>query len=456
MIAAYLLLAAPLTLGEAVDRAVEHDSTLASLAAQTDAAEAGTSALRANYGPKLRLEGNVIVWDSEESVSFASGGGAGFPALPAPTTPYEQAVAGIVQALGGLGEPTTVREQVTSQATVQVIQPLIGLVGINQSLDVAELNVQATRQQSESRRRKVELDTVQGYYRTLQAQALARAAEQQVSSLEAQEKKVLSLHTNGVIGKNDVLRLQVALAAARQQVISVQGMVQQAQAALAMQVGAAPGETFELQAEGTGPAPATEAPLPTLDRARESARTERSELAELRTRVEQSREGIDAARAKLLPDLNLIGQYQHTEGNTFSAADSFFAGLFLTWTAWEWGATARQVQVANAQEVSTQAMLKQAEKGVGLEVEAAHVQYRTADSAISVASDAVAQAEEALRLERARLDAQQATTTDLLNAETALLQARVNLENARHERLVARARLRAAMGLAAIQSGVNP
>ena len=40
-----------------------------------------------------------------------------------------------------------------------------------------------------------------------------------------------------------------------------------------------------------------------------------------------------------------------------------------------------------------------------------------------------------------------------------LLQARVNLENARYERLIARARLRAAMGqpvLDASRSGVNP
>ena len=413
--------------------------------------------MRANYGPKLRLEGNVVVWDSAQTVSFASsGGGAGFPALPPPAAndPYQQAVAGIVQALAGLGQPTTVRDQVTASATVQIIQPLLGLIAVNQALDVAQLNTQASRLQSETRRRRVELDTVQGYYRTLQAQALARAAVQQVESLEAQEKKVLSLQANGVIGRNEVLRLQVALAAARQQVFSVQGMVQQAQAALAMQVGGTPGETFELQAEPDDAA--TPEALPALDRARESARTERPELAELRARVDQSREGVDVARVKLLPDLNLIGQYQHTEGNSFSAADSLFAGLFLTWTAWEWGATSHQVEVASAQEDATRAMLVQAEKGVGLEVEAAHVQFRTADGAISVAREAVAQAEEALRLERARLEAQQSTTTDLLNAETALLQARVNLENARHERLIARARLRAAMGLTVLSSGVKP
>lgn len=437
--------ASPLTLSEAVSRAQANDSTLKSIAAQQDGAEAGLSAVRANYGPKVRLEGNVIVWDSEQTISFGGGGGAtgGAAALPAPTTAYEAAVQGIVQALGALGKPTTVRDQVTSQATVQLVQPLMGLIGVKQGADVAALNVEATRQQAETRRARIELDTVQGYFRTLQAQALARAAQQQVESLEAQEKKVLSLHANGVIGKNDVLRLQVALAAARQQVINVEGMVQQAQAALAMQVGAQPGERFELSTDAP---PLADAPVPALDDARKSAREDRPEIVELRTRVDQTREGVDAARAKLLPDLNLIAQFQHNEGSTFQAENSLFGGLFLSWTAWEWGATASQIKAANAQEDATRALYEQAQKGLSLEAEAAHVQVRTADSAIAVAEGAVAQAEEALRLERARLEAQQATTTDLINAETALLQARVNLENARSERLIARARLRAAMG----------
>ena len=348
------------------------------------------------------------------------------------------------------------RDQVTAQATVQIIQPLLGLIAVNQAADVADLNVTATRQQATSRRHRVEIDTITGYFRTLQAQALGRAAAQQVESLEAQQKKVESLYANGVLGKNDVLKLQVAVAAARQQSLNVQGMVQQAQAALAMQVGAAPGETFELSSE----APALDAaPVPELGRARDAARSDRPEIVELNTRLRQSQEAIHVAKAKLLPDVNLIGQYQHSEGSTFSAADSFFGGLFLTWTAWEWGATAKQVDVAGAQEDAMRALLAQAEKGVGLEAEAAHVQLKTADSAVPVAEGAIAQAEEALRLERARLDAQQATTTDVINAETALLQARVNLENARYERLIARARLRAAMGqpvLDASRSGVNP
>lgn len=441
--AALLAPLAPMGLGEAVDRALKHDASLEALAAQQSGAESSAQAIRGNYGPKLRLEGNVIVWDEEQKISFGGGGGGAFPALPPPQDAYQQAVAGIVGALGALGTPQTVREQVTSQATVQVVQPLVGLYGVSKGAEAADRGVEVTRAQAQSRRRQVEMDTVRGYFRTLQAEALGRAAAQQVESLAAQEKKVLSLEANGVIGKNEVLRLQVALAAARQQVIAVEGMVQQARAALALQLGGRPGEAFEL--DPTPPAFAQEPP-PALDSARTAALNDRPELAEGKARVRQAEAGTDATRAKLLPDLNLIGQYQHSEGNTFADEDSFFGGLFLSWTAWEWGATARQVDAAEHQAEGARAMVRQAEKGISLDVESAHVEHATASSAISVAERAVAQAEEALRLEKARLEAQQATTTDVINAETALLQARVNLENARYDRLVARARLRSAMG----------
>jgi outer membrane protein TolC len=84
----------PLALPDAVERALARDSALAALSAQQDAARSSAEAVRANYGPKLRLEGNVILWDDAQTVSFG-GGGAGFPALPPPTDPYQEAVLGI-------------------------------------------------------------------------------------------------------------------------------------------------------------------------------------------------------------------------------------------------------------------------------------------------------------------------------------------------------------------------
>ncbi len=408
-------LLSPLTLPEAISRARTHDAGLADFTAQAAGAEAQTDATRANYLPKLKVDANVMLWDKEQTIAFSP-----------------------------LAPPTKLRDQVTTQATVQVIEPLVGLYSISKGVALSEANTGVTRIQRQNRERQLAMDTVRAYYRTLQAQAIARAAAQQVESLAAQEKRVLSLEQNGVLGKNDVLRLQVALAAARQRSMEAQAHVEQGQAGLAILCGASPNETFEL--DPTPPTWADEA-LPGLDAARDQALRDRPELAEAQARQDQAETAVDLARAKMLPDVNAIAQYQRTDGNKFAEKNALFAGLFLTWIPWEWGATAKQIDVAGAQVNRAAAFEQGMRNAISMDVMAAHVDVRTAESQIAVAEGAVSQAEEALRLEKALMDAQKATTTDVIDAETALLQARVNLENARTQRLIARAGLRAATGL---------
>jgi outer membrane protein TolC len=63
-----------------------------------------------------------------------------------------------------------------------------------------------------------------------------------------------------------------------------------------------------------------------------------------------------------------------------------------------------------------------------------------------VASDTIAQAEEAFRVTQATVRAGAATTTDLLDAQAALTQARLNLVRSKYEELRARSALFRALG----------
>jgi outer membrane protein len=435
------LAAAPLTLDEALERATAQSPRLHDLQAQIAAGEAQTGATRAHYGPKLRLEANVMVWDSAQELNLAGGGAT--PQLPAPQQPYDFVVAAL---LDKLSQPTTVRDQVTASATVQIVQPLVGLYGVSQSADLASLGVDVTRLQVESARRRVSLDVIEAWYRVFQAEALRGAAEKTAASLDAQATRIGQLEANGFVARNEVLRVQAALSAARQRVVEADAAAGQARAALSVAMGEVPGTAYDLApATPVWDAGAGAAPVP-LESVREHALAQRPEVTEVETRIAQAEQGVSVARARMLPDLNLLGQYQHTEGAKFQAEDAFSAGAVLSWTAFEWGATAKQIDVAETQVTRTRAALEQIRAGVALEVEGAWRSHDAAVKALSVAEAGVAQADEALRLTRARFEVQQATTSDVLDAEAALLQARVNLENARYGRVTALARLRYAEG----------
>jgi len=73
-------------------------------------------------------------------------------------------------------------------------------------------------------------------------------------------------------------------------------------------------------------------------------------------------------------------------------------------------------------------------------------QLDAAASAISVAEQAITSAQEAYRVTDAQVQAGTATTTDLLEAQSALTQARLNYLRAQYELAISRVNLRRAMG----------
>jgi outer membrane protein len=73
-------------------------------------------------------------------------------------------------------------------------------------------------------------------------------------------------------------------------------------------------------------------------------------------------------------------------------------------------------------------------------------QLRAATAAIEVAKTALSSAEEAYRVTAAVVQAGSGTTTDLLDAQSALTQSRLNLVRSKYQQALARVQLRRAMG----------
>ena len=86
-------------------------------------------------------------------------------------------------------------------------------------------------------------------------------------------------------------------------------------------------------------------------------------------------------------------------------------------------------------------------RGISLEVKDAYLRLREARDKIGVAQVAVEQAEENFRINAERFKEQVATTTEVLDAQTLLTQARSNYFNALSDYNIAWARLDRAMGI---------
>jgi outer membrane protein TolC len=195
---------------------------------------------------------------------------------------------------------------------------------------------------------------------------------------------------------------------------------------------------------------------PAVDSLTHVALTERSDLQAVRTRVEASRAGVAVARAGWWPQLALSGNYLYARPNSryFPTKDEFKGtwdvGVVLSVDLWNWGVTARQSEAAEANLRQAESSAAQMEDVVSLEVNRAALQVDRARSRSAMAAIALGQAEEQSRTTEQRFKTGLATSTDLLDAELSLHQAKTTQSGAHVEYEIARARLTRALGKTAL------
>lgn len=412
---------APATsLADAVTQALRQNPDVLTMDAQVRGAEADRSAGRGALLPRLHLDANVQQWDSPFAVAFSLPGAS---SVKAP--------------------PFQVRDQFTWAVSPSIVQPLTGLWAIYDQYKVRDYGVDVAGIKRRATRREIAFQVAQGYYRLLEAQRLAEVADASVTRLEAQLKTAKAMLDNGVIGKNDFLRAQLALAGARQRTIQTRGSVTLLRGQLDTTLGNSPDTPFE-------PVPFTAEPPPmadlSIDAAERRGTTQRLELRVIELSIAQAERAKSAESNKYTPQVNAIASYTHLGGQPFQPENSAYVGLFASWDVWDWGVTGGAIDAANAKLDEARIAQHKVADQVRLEARDAYVNADTARQALDVARAAVDQAEENYRIVTKKFDANAATSFDVVDAESLLTEAHGQVEGALYDYLIARAALDRATG----------
>jgi outer membrane protein TolC len=154
-----------------------------------------------------------------------------------------------------------------------------------------------------------------------------------------------------------------------------------------------------------------------------------------------------AARAALRPQVGLRGAFEaNRQEFVRKAGANWLVAASLRWNLFNGYADRARLAEAGAAVQTAQAQQREATQGVRLQVYKAWADARAAQERVTVASAAVAQAEESLRITKNRYDAGLTTVTELLRTETALLDARTRRLAAIHDQRLAAAHLELAAG----------
>ena len=177
----------------------------------------------------------------------------------------------------------------------------------------------------------------------------------------------------------------------------------------------------------------------------------RSELGALQKAEALRGEGVVTAQAGGRPSVQLFAGYggRNTAFNNdlSQVVEGFSGGAQVSWSLFDGNLTRGKVDQARALHQGAKVDLDNQTRRIELEVRTGFSNFIEANEILESQKKVQEEAEESLRLAIARSEAGSGTQLDVLNAQTALTQARSTQVQALHDYDAARAKLERAMGL---------
>jgi outer membrane protein len=404
-----------ITVDEAVAMAIAQNAALQAARARLEAGQAAASSTARRLAPAIHLGDEYQHYNST------------FDAAISPVASFR------------------VRGRDTNMFTVAADQPLLGLLRLSADYSGQQESAEAGAAQVESAELSLRQAVETLYLRVFEARALEGTALASERELNDRLDVARAQLATGVLTEADVLRVQVAAANARQQAIQAHSQELVSRAGLLALMGLPAddaGVTFIepkslLESGQKRPEPSA---------AQDQALSGRPEILQTRLSLQAGEHQQRARLYALLPEIDLEGAYLRSYGQVIVPTNSEFIGLKAQWAIWEWGASYAAYRASQAQARAAAFDLENQKQQIRAEVTSGMAQLDAAASAISVAEQTIASAEEAYRVTDAQLQAGTATTTDLLEAQSALTQARLNYLRAQYELAISRVNLRRALG----------
>lgn len=429
VLAAVPVLAAPnppLTLRDAVAQALERNGTLRAGQHAVEAARQGVGIARSRQLPAISFE-------------------EAFTASNSPTRTFMMKLdegrftQGDFQ-IPSLNSPSA-RHDFRSSLTLQ--QPVY-TPAITALREIAGSTAERKEHEWEALRQATAFQVFREYLDVGRHRARLAAADQAVADARENMRLAQVRLAAGLGLKSDELRSRAHLAGMEQQQITARNDLLLGRMQLALLIGMAPGDVPETAAglpEEMRPA--------SLDELTQAALAGRSDLKAARSERERAEGGVRLARSAVMPEVGAYASYQLNSRDLPLGADndSWSAGVTLKWQLFEGLRHYRERDRAQAERSAAEEAFLQAVREARFQVQESLLRREEAAKRLEVARHGLADAEETVRLLSKRFENSLATMVELLDAQTALNQARANIADAEADYVLAGGRVYHSAGL---------
>jgi outer membrane protein len=399
---------------------IDHDYRLKSARESVAAAEEVLSAARSVRMPTLK-GGATYARLNETPEAVIS-----LPNIPSLTTPLLKDDAYLI-----------------SDLTVSI--PLFTSGRISHSIDSAAFTVKANQEEAFKTEQDIKLQVAEVYVSVLRALKLLEVNRSNVKSLSAHETDVTRMFQEGLVSKNDVLAVSVALIDARQAALQAENKVDLAKAAYNRLLQRPLSNAVEL--DDLNPAFLADIVSDlSYDALVSSALENRSEIKGLANLASAYNASAKSIKAAALPQILATGSFYHFDQMILSENNYCEAGLLLRWDIFDGGVIRHKARAEERKRQAVENQKMETESLIELQVRQAWLDSLETAKRIGVSEESLTQAEENLKVTKNRYAQELGNNTEVMDAETLRIKSRTNYTHAVYDAILAEIRLKRAIG----------
>ena len=301
----------------------------------------------------------------------------------------------------------------------------------------AQANVDAMKSNLVGVHQQLSFEVVKTYHAAVQAGKMVSVRKQALDSFSAALSVGKARYDAGDLLKQDLLNLELQQSTASEDLIISRHNLELTKRSLLNLLGQKEGNlVLNDMADSTQVAPEN------------LSYENRSELTTLKRRKDAAIANLKKAYGYKRPKVDTFASYQFDNGWELDGnGDSWMAGVRVNYNLYDGNQGNSKVAVARTQLHELESRLRKTELALSLDVQQAELNYQQAKERLSVTEKIVSVAEEAARIARVRFREGVILSSDLIDYETRLSDAKARNLNANATYQVAIANLRRASGL---------
>ncbi|PSK89022.1 TolC family protein [Taibaiella chishuiensis] len=412
------------SLQEAVQLSLDNNKSLKVSAAKIDQASAELSEAKMNQYPDLKISGSYLRVNQPNIDMKVKLGGSGSG-----------------EGSGGSQE-IKVDQVAYGMATASV--PLFSGLRIRNGIESAKYLKKAAELDAYKDRDEVIQNTVAAYYNLYKAQAAVKLVNENLKQAQQRVKDFSNMEQNGLIARNDLLKVQLQESNVELALVDAENNQKIANFNMNLMLGLDEKTELSLDDSGLG----AKYKIQSMEEWETTAIANRADFQALDERQQAAKAGVKAANGGYFPSVALTGGYVAAHiPNFLTVTNAVNVGVGVSYNIASLYKNGAKVKQAKAQQEQLHWSSQEMNEGIRMQIHQAYQNYLESQKKIEVYAKAVEQARENYRITKNKYDNALATTTDLLDADVAQLQAGINYEYAKADAVVAYNKLNETAGL---------